>query len=75
MTSLQKMIYELEQGVEIGKMKDKLVKNRVKELILDENNLALLMDKMGIQDIRKKQEEVMKLLAEINQKVRNQKDN
>jgi hypothetical protein len=74
MTSLQKMIYELEQGVEVGKMKDKLVKNRVKELILDEKNLTLLEDRMGIRDIRKKQEEVMKLLAEINQKVRNQKD-
>jgi hypothetical protein len=74
MTSLQKMIYELEQGVEIGKMKDKLVKNRVKELLLDEKNLTLLEEKMGIRDIRKNQEEVMKLLAEINQKVRNQKD-
>jgi hypothetical protein len=50
------------------------VKNRVKELILDEKNLTLMEGKMGIRDIRKKQDELMKLLEEINQKVRNQKD-
>jgi hypothetical protein len=75
MANIQKMIYELEQGVEIGKMKDKLVRTRVKELLLDDKNLELLMDKLGIQDIRKKQEEVMNILGDINQRVQNQKDN
>jgi hypothetical protein len=75
MTSIQKMIYELEQGVEIGRMKDKLVSSRVKELLLEEKSLAFLTDRLGIRDIRKKQEELMKMLTELNQKVQNQKGN
>lgn len=75
MTSLKKMIYELEQGVEFGKMKDRLAKSRVREWLLEENNVAILTDKLGIREIRKKQEEFMKLLSEINQKVQNQKGN
>ena len=75
MTSIQKMIYELEQGVEIGRMKDKLVKSRVKELLFEDKSLDLLTDRLGIRDIRKKQEELMRLLTELNQKVQNQKDN
>jgi hypothetical protein len=75
MTSLQKMIYELEQGVEFGKMKDRLVKSRVKELLLDEKNVETLTEKLGIWDLRKKQEELIKLFAELNQKVQNQKGN
>lgn len=75
MANIQKMIFELEQGLEIGKLKDKLVKNRVRELLLDEKIIDVLMNKMGIQDIRNKQEEVTKLLEDINHKVRNQKDN
>jgi hypothetical protein len=75
MSDLQKTIYELEQGVEIGRMRDKLVKTRIKELLLDDRNLELLMDKIGIQDIRKKQDELMKSILEINQKVQNRRDN
>ena len=75
MANIQKMIFELEQGLEIGKLKDKLVKNRGRELLLDEKIIDVLMNKMGIQDIRNKQEEVTKLLEDINHKVRNQKDN
>ena len=69
------MIYELEQGVEFGKMKDRLVKSRVKELLLDEKNVETLTEKLGIWDLRKKQEELIKLFAELNQKVQNQKGN
>lgn len=75
MSDLQKTIYELEQGVEIGRMRDKLVKTRIKELLLDDRNLELLIDKIGIQDIRKKQDELMKSILEINQKVQNRRDN
>ncbi len=75
MTSIQKMIYELEQGVEIGRMKDKLLKSRVKELLLEDQSINSLKDKLGIRDIQKKQDELRKLLASLNQKVQNQKGN
>jgi hypothetical protein len=75
MASLQKMIYELEQGVEFGKMRDRMVKSRVRDWLLEESNVTILTDKLGIRDLRKKQEELMKLLSDINQKVQNQKDN
>lgn len=64
-TSLRKMIYELEHGVEIGKMKDKLTGSRVRELLLDDKNLELLKSKMGIQEIRNKQEEITRMLSEL----------
>lgn len=64
-TSLRKMIYELEHGVEIGKMKDKMAGSRVRDVIMDEKNLELLKTRMGIQDIRKRQEEMAKILSEL----------
>jgi len=64
-TSLRKMIYELEHGVEIGKMKDKLAGSRVKDVLLDDRNLELLKSRMGIQELRKQQEEMTKILSEL----------
>jgi hypothetical protein len=75
MTSLQKLIYELEQGVEAGKLRDRLVKSKVKEWLLDEKHVEMLVDRLGIRDLRRNQEDLQKLLAEINQKVQSQKDN
>lgn len=68
-TSLRKMIYELEHGVEIGKIKDKLTGTRVKELMLDDKNLELLKSKMGIQEIRKKQEEISRILSDLKKEI------
>lgn len=64
-TSLRKMIYELEHGVELGKMKDKIAGSRVREMLLDDKNLELLMTRMGIQEIRKNQEEIAKILSDL----------
>ena len=68
MIRLKKMIYELEYGVEMGKMRDKLTHKRVKELLTEEKNLDLLKEKMGIEEIRKKQEELKKLVQEMKEK-------
>jgi len=65
---LRKMIYELEHGVEMGKIKDKLVNTKVREYLLEEKNLDLLKDKMGIKEIQKKQEELMKLIDDLKSK-------
>ncbi len=65
---LRKMIYELEHGVEMGKIKDKLVSTKVREYLLEEKNLDLLKDKMGIREIQKKQEELTKLITDIKDK-------
>jgi len=71
-SSLRKMIYELEHGVEIGKMKEKMVGSRVRELIMDDKNLELLKSRMGIQEISKRQEEMARMLSDLK-KAREQK--
>jgi hypothetical protein len=68
---LQKMIYELEQGVEIGRLKDKLDNKKIQKLIFEENNLKLLNEKLGVGEILKKQEEIMRLVSGLKE---NQKD-
>lgn len=64
-TSLRKMIYELEHGVELGKMKDKIAGSRVREMLLDDKNLELLMTRMGIREIKKNQEDIAKALSDL----------
>lgn len=68
MTRLRKMIYELEYGVEMGKVKEILTHKRIKELLIEEKNIDLLREKMGIEEIRKKQEELKKLIHELREK-------
>jgi hypothetical protein len=65
---LRKMIYELEHGVEMVKIKDKLVSTKVREYLLEEKNLDLLKDKMGIKEIQKTQEELMKFIDNLKSK-------
>jgi energy-coupling factor transporter transmembrane protein EcfT len=60
---LQKMIYDLEHGVEIGKLKDRLDNKKIQKLIFEENNLKLLKEKMGVEEILKKQAEIMQLVS------------
>ena len=65
---LRKMIYDLEHGVEMGKMKDRLDGNRIRKLILEDDNLTVLREKLGIREIQKKQEEIAKILADLKGK-------
>jgi len=64
-TNLQRTIYELEQGVELGKMKDKMVRNKIRDHLMDEKNIDLLQNKLGISELRKKQDELNKMLSKL----------
>jgi hypothetical protein len=68
-TNLQRTIYELEQGVELGKMKDKLVQNKIREQLMDQKNIDVLQNKLGIPDLMKKQDELHRLLSEMITKI------
>ncbi|MEA1896812.1 MAG: hypothetical protein U9N53_04025 [Bacteroidota bacterium] len=68
-TNLQKTIFELEQGAEIGKMKDQLLRSKVQEQLVDEKNVALLMKKMGLPEIQEKQGELFQMLSELKKKL------
>jgi hypothetical protein len=70
MMSLQKMIYQLEQGEEIGKMKEKVVRKRIRKQLLDEQVLDLMKEKMGIGYIRSKQEELMRSVSNLEKRLR-----
>lgn len=65
MLSLQKMIYELERGVESGHMKEKVVRKRFRKLLLDEQTLDLMKDRLHIEDIRSRQEELIRSVSEL----------
>lgn len=64
-TNLRKIIFELEQGAEIGKMKDQLLRSKVQEQLVDEKNIALLMKKMGLPELREKQEELFRMMSDL----------
>jgi hypothetical protein len=84
-SSLQKIIYELEQGVEIGKMRDKMFRNRVNQQLQDDRILDQIKQKMGIEEIRSKQEELIRSISDLKNQLKqgeqinptgqNQKDN
>ncbi len=67
-SSLQKIIFELQQGVEVGKMKDRLVKDKLKEMLTEEKNLEVLKREIGMEDLNKKQEELVRMLSELKSK-------
>lgn len=64
-SNLRKIIFELEQGAEIGKMKDQLLRSKVQEQLVDEKNIALLMKKMGLPELREKQEELFRMMSDL----------
>ncbi len=68
-SNLQKIIYELQQGVEVGKMKDRLVRDKLKELLTDEKNLEVLKKEIGMEEVSQKQEELVQLLGELKSKM------
>lgn len=68
--SLQKIIYEMEQGMEIGKMKEKVVRNKIRKQLLEEQTLDLMIEKLGIEDIRSKQEELIRSLSDLKNQLK-----
>ena len=67
---LQKIIYEMEQGMEIGKMKEKVVRNKIRKQLLEEQTLDLMIEKLGIEDIRSKQEELIRSLSDLKNQLK-----
>lgn len=63
--NLQKIIYELEHGVELGKMRDKMVRNKLQEQLTDEKNLEILKKKLGITDLQQQQETLVNMIGEL----------
>jgi hypothetical protein len=63
---LKKIIYELESGLEQSSMKDKQVMKRFRELVTNEENVHLLKEKLGIAEIRNRQEELVQLMADLS---------
>jgi hypothetical protein len=72
-SGLRRMIYELESGLEMGKMKERLTGGRVRELLTDDKNLELLKSRLGITEIRKKQEEITEILSDLKEVQKEQK--
>jgi len=67
-SSLRKIIYELQHGVEAGKTKDRMLRGKLKEHLENEKNLELLEKRLGIPEIRKQFEEIRKELDELKRK-------
>jgi len=66
---LRKMILDLEQGLEIGKLKDKFIDKQFRNLLFDENNLTVLSEKLGIREIKDNTEVLSKQFIELSQKI------
>ena len=67
---LQKIIYELEHGIETGGKKDIRIKEKVKAQLLTEENINLLKDKTGIREIASKQEKLIEMLDELKSQLK-----
>lgn len=63
--NLQKIIYELEHGVELGKMRDKLVRNKLQEQLMDDKSIEVLRNKLGIAEMQRQQESLTKMISEL----------
>jgi len=70
---LRKMIYELEHGMEMGKIREKLSSGKIKEALTDDKILDQLKDKLGIREILKIQEKHSQILKSLQEK--SNKDN
>jgi hypothetical protein len=60
--NLQKIIHELKRG-ETEKMSDKMVIKKVKEQLKDQENVETLKTRLGISDIRSKQDELIRMIS------------
>lgn len=72
--NLQKIIYELEHGVELGKMRDKLVRNKLQEQLMDDKSIEVLRDKLGIAEMQRLQESLTKMIREMQSDPKEQKE-
>ncbi|MDF1575845.1 MAG: hypothetical protein P1P86_11715 [Bacteroidales bacterium] len=73
-TSLRKIILELEHGVEMGKTKDRMLRGKLKEHLENEINLDLLREKLGIPEIQKEHKEFRKQLDDLTRENLSRKD-
>ena len=67
---LQKIIYELEHGIETGGKKDIRIKEKVKAQLLTEENINLLKDKTGIREIASRQEKLIDMMDELKSQLK-----
>ena len=72
--NLQKIIYELEHGVELGKMRDKLVRNKLHEQLMDDKSIEVLRNKLGIAEMQRQQESLTKMISEMQSDPKEQKE-
>jgi hypothetical protein len=66
---LRKLIHGLEQGAEIGKLKNKLIEKQLRDLLFDEKTLTILSEKLGIRDVQSKTEVLARQITELSQKI------
>lgn len=64
-SNLQKIIYELEHGVELGKMRNKLVRNKFQEELMKDENIEALRKKLGIEALQQKQKSLLLRFSEL----------
>ncbi len=64
---LRKLIRGLEQGAEIGKLKDKILDKQFRELLFDDKTLTVLSEKLGLNEIRNKIKDIIRMIAEMSQ--------
>ena len=62
LAGLRRMIYNLEHGVEVGRLKDQLGGNRIQKFLQDEKNLEQLKAKLEISSLKERQEELFRLV-------------
>jgi len=67
---LQKLIYELEHGIETREKKDIRIKEKVKAQLLTEENIKLLKDKTGIREIASRQEKLIAMMDELKSQLK-----
>lgn len=72
--NLQKIIYELEHGVELGKMRDRLVRNKLQEQLMDDKSIEILRNKLGITEMQRQQESLTKMISELKPARREQEE-
>lgn len=65
LSHIQKIISELEQGMESGSKDDVRVREKIREQLLNEEIINTLKEKIGIQEIAARQEELARVIKEL----------
>ena len=61
---LQKMVNDLKKG-ESEKVSDKMLINKVKEQLKDQENVETFQTRLGISEIRQKQDELLRIISSL----------